>query len=58
MQTLRRHEFSGGVALTAHSSEEKDMFVEDGADMVLRPFRDAAKEAADRLQAVIQASGV
>jgi hypothetical protein len=57
VRALRRHDFNGGIALTAHTAAEKNVFVEDGAHLVLRPFRDAAKEAADLLQTRIQAGG-
>jgi Kef-type K+ transport system membrane component KefB len=51
LQALRHHEFKGRIALTAHTAADKGMLTEDGASLVLLPFRDAAKEAADLLQA-------
>lgn len=46
---LRHDRFDGGVALTALNQEEADAFVAAGADIVFRPFVDAAEQAADTL---------
>ncbi|MFN3331298.1 MAG: NAD-binding protein, partial [Caldilinea sp.] len=46
---LRHDGFEGGVALTALNEEEADAFVAAGADIVFRPFVDAAEQAADAL---------
>ena len=46
---LHHHAYRGRSALTAHSKKHKDYLLHAGADVVLLPFRDAAKEAADML---------
>ncbi len=50
LHTLKQHDFKGRVALTAHSANDKEVLVNGGADLVLLPFRDAAREAVDLLQ--------
>ncbi|MFO7632210.1 MAG: cation:proton antiporter [Caldilinea sp.] len=49
VQHLRYDGFEGGVALTALNQEEADRFDAAGADVVFRPFADAAEQAADAL---------
>ncbi len=49
LQGLRHHAYQGRVAVTAHSPANADLLKQAGADLVLRPFADAAKEAVDRL---------
>ncbi len=49
LHSLRHHGYRGLVAVTAHTVQEVSMLKQAGADMVLLPFADAAKEAADRL---------
>jgi Trk K+ transport system NAD-binding subunit len=49
LHALQHHAYQGRIALTAHSGRHKDYLLQAGADMVLLPFRDAAKEAADIL---------
>lgn len=46
---LRDARFDGGVAVTALNQEEADLFKAAGADIVFRPFVDAAEQAADAL---------
>jgi Kef-type K+ transport system membrane component KefB/Trk K+ transport system NAD-binding subunit len=46
---LRRRGHSGKVALTAINQEEADLFEKHGAQIVFRPFRDAAEQAVDSL---------
>lgn len=36
--------------MTAHSSLDADILRESGADLILSPFTDAAKEAAEMLE--------
>ena len=48
-QSLRQHGFTGKVALTAHHTSDIDTLKNNHADLVLMPFVDAAKEAADYL---------
>jgi len=55
LHTLKQHSFKGRIALTAHTLNEKDALMNVGADMVLLPFRDAAREAADLLKERMQA---
>ncbi|MCM1984108.1 cation:proton antiporter [Lyngbya confervoides] len=49
LHTLKHHQFSGKVALTSHHAWEAELLLQAGADQVLLPFRDAAKEAARML---------
>ena len=51
LRTLRQNAFSGKVAVSASHRSEIDVLQRAGADLVLVPFTDAAKEAADRLAA-------
>lgn len=52
LQTLRHHAYEGRVAITAHTIRERDYWISAGADLVLLPFRDAARRVADDLTAV------
>lgn len=49
LHALQHHAYRGRIALTAHSMRHRDYLLHEGADVVLLPFRDAAKEAADML---------
>ncbi|HUG17888.1 MAG TPA: cation:proton antiporter, partial [Planctomycetaceae bacterium] len=49
LQTLRQSGYSGKIALTAHHASEAELLRSEGADLVLLPFVDASKEAADSL---------
>lgn len=49
IHALNKNKFAGKVALTSHSKKETDTLEQAGADLVLFPFRDAAKEAAETL---------
>jgi len=49
LHALQDHAYRGRIALTAHSIAHKDELLHAGADVVLLPFHDAAKEAADKL---------
>jgi Trk K+ transport system NAD-binding subunit len=49
LQGLGHHGFAGRVAVTAHSHEDGEVLRRAGADLVLLPFADAAREAVDRL---------
>lgn len=55
LHTLKQHNFKGRIALTAHTVNERDALMNVGADLVLLPFRDAAREAADSLKESMQA---
>ena len=50
LHTLKQHNFKGRIALTAHTVNDRDALMNVGADLVLLPFRDAAREAADSLK--------
>ena len=50
LHTLKQHNFKGRIALTAHTMNDKEALINVGADLVLLPFRDAAREAVDLLQ--------
>lgn len=49
LQVLRQHNYGGNVAVTSHFSRDRDLLLEAGADLVLCPYDDAAKEAATAL---------
>lgn len=53
---LRHAGFRGRVALTATFPAQRDRLRTLGADLVLMPFADAAREAVDRILAARQAS--
>ena len=55
LHTLKQHNFKGRIALTAHSVNDGELLMKVGADLVLLPFRDAAREAADLLKESMQA---
>jgi len=47
LDALRHYGYSGQKAVTVHSSSDAEILRESGADVILSPFADAAKEAAD-----------
>jgi hypothetical protein len=47
LHTLRQQGFQGRVAVAADGQREAEMFRREGADLVLVPYFDAAREAAD-----------
>lgn len=49
LHVLKEHQFKGKIALTSHSSQEMEVLRQAGADLVLLPFRDAAKQATEML---------
>jgi Kef-type K+ transport system membrane component KefB len=49
LSALRAHGYRGRVALRAHSPRDAEAFRHAGADRVLAPFLDGAKEAVDML---------
>jgi len=51
LASLRAHGFSGRVAARAHDDFDAEALQRAGADLVLAPFRDAAKEVVDALSA-------
>jgi Trk K+ transport system NAD-binding subunit len=44
---LREQRFEGRIAVTAHSRAAADALERRGADLVLLPFQDAARQAAE-----------
>ena len=53
LQTLRKQHFPGKIALTARSEAETHVLQQAGADIILRPFADAAEQAAGVLTATL-----
>jgi Kef-type K+ transport system membrane component KefB len=51
LHALRQHGYAGRVAVTAYSGPDAGRFRQAGADLVLLPYSDAAREAVDRLLA-------
>ncbi len=47
LDSLRHHGYAGRKAVTAHSHLDAEILKESGADLILSPFVDAAKEAAE-----------
>lgn len=53
LDALRHYGYTGKKAVTAHSDREAEILQASGADLVLYPFVDAAKEAAEMVAADI-----
>lgn len=49
LHTLRQQSFRGRVAVAANGQHEAELLRREGADLVLVPYFDAAREAADQL---------
>ena len=49
MQHLKYRGYKGKIALAAQNQYEADLFEKNGANVVFRPFADAAEQAADAL---------
>jgi len=49
LDSLHHYGFSGRKAFTAHTGRDAEILKESGADLILVPFSDAAKEAAEML---------
>jgi Kef-type K+ transport system membrane component KefB len=49
LNTLRHHDYRGKIAISSSSQQEGRLFEREGVDLVLIPFSDAAKEAADQI---------
>ena len=47
LHTLKQHGYNGRIALNSHNRQDLNFFEDAGADLVLLPFRDAAREAAN-----------
>lgn len=52
LDALHHHGFTGQKTVTAHNTRDAEMLKESGADLVLFPFADAAREAAELLGSV------
>lgn len=50
LDSLHHYGYSGRKAVTVHSSLDAEILRESGADLILSPFADAAKEAAEMLE--------
>jgi Kef-type K+ transport system membrane component KefB len=50
LHALRHHGYGGRIAVTAQSDRDAEALERDGADLVLRPFVDAAAQVARRLE--------
>ncbi|MGQ9777648.1 MAG: NAD(P)-binding protein [Thermodesulfobacteriota bacterium] len=50
LDSLHHYGYSGRKAVTVHSSLDAEILRESGADLILSPFSDAAKEAAEMLE--------
>ncbi len=53
LRSLRAQQFHGKIALTARQEDEARLFQTAGADIILRPFTDAAEQAAEILTATL-----
>ena len=52
LDALHHYGYTGKKTVTAHSSSDAEILRESGADLILSPFADAAKEAADLMTGV------
>ena len=53
LQGLNHHTYGGKVVVTAHNRHDAEILKQAGADLVLLPFVDAAREGVDRLLAEV-----
>jgi Kef-type K+ transport system membrane component KefB len=49
LHALRHHGYQGKLAVTVHQDREDEMLQQTDIDLILRPFVDAAEQAADEL---------
>jgi Kef-type K+ transport system membrane component KefB len=49
IQSLRSQGYNGHIAVTSHHDSEDELLRHKGADLIFKPFADAASEAVDRL---------
>jgi Kef-type K+ transport system membrane component KefB/Trk K+ transport system NAD-binding subunit len=49
LQHLRERQFGGRIAVACRTADEGDLLRLDGADVLLRPYADAAEQAADAI---------
>jgi len=57
LQHLRDRGFAGKIAVACRSADEADVLRLDGADVLLRPYADAAEQAADALTTAMDRLG-
>lgn len=53
LDAIKQHGYHGRKAFTSHSEYDTERLKQKGADMILSPFFDAAKEAADRIVTLV-----
>jgi Trk K+ transport system NAD-binding subunit len=53
LRHLRDRSFAGKIAVTSRTADEGDALLLEGADLVLRPYADAAEQAVDALTTAI-----
>ena len=51
---LREHGYTGRIAVAAQSEEAANLLKNAGAELILRPYFDAAEYAADKLQHILR----
>ncbi len=49
LHALRQQNFHGRIAIATHNQQDAYMFEQESVDMVLMPYMDAARNAADRI---------
>src|SRR5690606_33157097 len=49
LKFLKENKYEGKITIVAHSDEEENIFKEEGAHNILRPFKDAAEVIIDNL---------
>ncbi len=54
VEGLKDRHFKGAIAIAAHRADEAESLQAAGANVILHPFHDAAKEAVDRLRAAMR----
>ena len=58
VRTLRHHGFEGKIAVTAHTDSEVSELEQSGADLILKPFADAADQAVDLIAGDVPAASL
>jgi Trk K+ transport system NAD-binding subunit len=49
LRSLKQHGYQGKIAVTTYNRHDEVLFRESGIDKIFVPYRDAAREAAERL---------
>ena len=49
LHALRQQNYHGRTAIATHNQQDAQMFEQEGVDIVLMPYMDAARNAADRI---------